>query len=125
MKSGFIDKLIDRLDRIDSGSLQTQFLRLASEKGLLELIFQAIQEGLIVLDEHSNITYANRAAEKMFGFSAASAAGNPISRYLRDIEWDLVLDLDGDAWTKLVSREIEITYPERRFIDFYVVPLAA
>jgi signal transduction histidine kinase len=61
----------------------------------------------------------------MFGFSLDTASGNPISRYLREIEWDLVLDLDGDEWTKMVSREIEITYPDRRFIDFYVVPLAA
>lgn len=124
MKPGFLDKLIDRLDRLDAGSLQTQFLRLASDKGLLETIFHAIQEGIVVLDGNSLILYANRAAEKMFGFKAESAAGNPIARYLRDIDWDLVLDLDGDEWTRLVSREIEITYPEHRFIDFYVVPLA-
>ena len=36
MKSGFMDKLIDRLDRIDPKSLQTHFLRLAQEKGLIE-----------------------------------------------------------------------------------------
>ena len=124
VKPGFLDKLIDRLDRLDSGSLQTQFLRLASDKGLLETIFHAIQEGIVVLDGNSLILYANRAAEKMFGFKSESAAGNPIARYLRDIDWDLVLDLDGDEWTRLVSREIEITYPEHRFIDFYVVPLA-
>ena len=125
MKQGFLDKLIERLDRLDAGSLQTHFLRLASERGLLETIFHAIQEGLIVLDGDSRITYANRAAEKMFGFKLESAAGHPIRRFLREIDWELVLDLDGDEWTKLVSREIEITYPEHRFIDFYVVPLAA
>jgi two-component system, sporulation sensor kinase E len=125
MKAGFLEKLVERLDRLDAGSLQTQFLRLAGDKGLLETIFHAIQEGLIVLDGHSRISYANRAAEKMFGFRLDSAAGQPISRFLREIDWDLLLDLDGDEWTKLVSREIEITYPEHRFVDFYIVPLAA
>ena len=115
---------MDRLDRLDAGNLQTQFLRLASEKGLLETIFHAIQEGLIVLDGEGRIQYANRAAEKMFGFRLENARGSAISRYLREIEWDLVLDLDGDEWTKLVSREIEVRYPEHRFINFYVVPLA-
>ena len=125
MNSGFLEKLVERLDRLDAGSLQTQFLRLAGDKGLLETIFHAIQEGLIVLDGHSRISYANRAAEKMFGFSLDAAAGQPISRFLREIDWDLLLDLDGEEWTKLVSREIEITYPQHRFVDFYIVPLAA
>lgn len=125
MKPGFLDKLIGRLDKLDAGNLQTQFLRLAQEKGLLETIFHAIQEGLIVLDGESKIVYANRAAEKLFGFSLETAAGGPISKYLREIDWPAVLDLDGDEWTRMVTREIEISYPQRRFIDFYVVPLAA
>ena len=125
MKSAFLDKLIERLDRLDAGSLQSHFLRLASEKGLLETIFHAMQEGLIVLDAGGLIRYANRAAEKLLGFSAEQAAGYPIARYLREIDWNLVLDLDADEWSKLVSREIEITYPEHRFVDFYIVPLTA
>ena len=125
MKTGFLDKLIGRLDKLDAGNLQTQFLRLAQEKGLLETIFHAIQEGLIVLDGESKIVYANRAAEKLFGFSLDDAVGGPIGKYLREIDWPAVLDLDGDEWTRMVTREIEISYPQRRFIDFYVVPLAA
>lgn len=125
MKSGFLDKLIERLDKLDAGSLQTQFLRLAGEKGLLETIFHAIQEGLIVLDGNGRISYANRAAENMLGFSLTTAQGTPISRFLPDIEWSQVLKLDEQEWSRLVSREIEINYPKHRFVDFYVVPLAA
>ena len=125
MKSAFLDKLIERLDRIDPGSLQTHFLRLAQEKGFLETIFHTVREGLIVLDADGRITFANHAAERMLGFSLKTAAGQPIRRYLRDIEWDRVLHLDEAEWSRLVSREIEITYPVHRFIDFYVVPLSA
>lgn len=125
MKTGFLDKLIERLDRLDAGSLQTQFLRLAQEKGLLETIFHAIQEGIIVLEGAGRISYANRAAEKLLGFSVEQAEGQPIKRYLREVEWDRVLDLDADEWSRVVSREIEISYPERRFLDFYIVPLRA
>ncbi|HMP77079.1 MAG TPA: ATP-binding protein [Kiritimatiellia bacterium] len=123
MKTGFLDKLVERLDRLDAGSVQTQFLRLAQEKGMLETIFHAIQEGIIVLEGAGRISYANRAAEKLLGFSLDQAAGQSIARYLREIEWDRVLDLDAEEWSRLVSREIEITYPEHRFIDFYIVPL--
>jgi signal transduction histidine kinase len=34
------------------------------------------------------------------------------------------LNLDGDEWEKLVRREIEVTYPDHRFVEFYVVPLS-
>jgi len=125
MKSAFLEKLIERLDKLDAGSLQTQFLRLAGEKGLLETIFHAIQEGLIVLDGRGRITYTNRAAENMLGFTSSSAEGESISRYLPDIAWSQVLKLDEQEWSRLMSREIEITYPAHRFLDFYVVPLSA
>jgi two-component system, sporulation sensor kinase E len=125
MKQGFFDKLVDRLDHLDSGSLQAYFLRLAKEKGLMETIFQALEEGLIVLDPKAKISYANRAAEQFLGFKLESVQGVPIQRYLKDIHWDLVLNLDEYEWSQLVRREIEITYPQHRFMEFYVVPLAA
>ena len=125
MKPGFFDKLVDRLDHLDKGSLQSYFLRLAKEKGLMETIFQALEEGIIVLDPEAQISYANRAAEQFLGFKLDDAQGTKIERYLKDIHWDLVLDLDEYEWSRLVRREIEITYPQHRFMEFYVVPLAA
>jgi PAS domain S-box-containing protein len=125
MKSKFLDKLIDRLDRMDSDSVQAQFLHLAREKGLLETIFQAIQEGVIVVGRGARIRYSNRTAEALFGFTLDAAEGQPISRYIRDIDWEKVLSLDGDEWERLVRREIEVTYPDHRFVEFYVVPLSA
>lgn len=123
MNSGFFDRLIERLDRLDPDSLQIQFLRLAREKGLLETIFHAMQEGLVVLDGRGRIAYANRSAERLLGFTLSTALGTRIGRYLRDIEWDRVLKLDGREWSGMLNREIEVNYPEHRFLAFYVVPL--
>ncbi len=124
MKSRFLDKLIDRLDQMDSDSVQTQFLHLAREKGLLETIFQAIQEGIVVVDSGARIRYANRMAESLFGFKFEAVERQPIARYIRDIDWEKVVELDADEWEKLVRREIEVTYPDHRFVEFYVVPLS-
>ena len=125
MKAGFFDRLVDRLDRLDKGSLQSYFLRLAREKGLMETIFQALAEGIIVLDAQARMSFANRAAERFLGFTQSQAMGTPIARYLKEIQWDRVLDLDEVEWSQLARREIEITYPQHRFLEFYVVPLAA
>jgi two-component system, sporulation sensor kinase E len=125
MKAGFFDRLVNRLDHLDKGSLQSYFLRLAQEKGLMETIFQALAEGIIVLDAQARMSFANRAAERFLGFSESEAMGTPIARYLKEIQWDRVLDLDEMEWSQLARREIEITYPQHRFLEFYVVPLAA
>jgi two-component system, sporulation sensor kinase E len=125
MKSGFLDKLIERLDRLDAGSLQTQFLRLAGEKGLLETIFHAIQEGI---DRARRATGGSpmRTARRRRCWGFHGRFGGRASRF-RGI---CATSTGTRCWTstsgrvvKLMSREIEITYPEHRFLDFYIVPL--
>lgn len=123
MHSKFLEKLMDSLDRIDPDSLQTQFLRLAGEKGLLETIFHAMQEGLIVLDAKACISYANRSAQEMIGFSMPDAEGQPMKKFIRDLDWQDVIDFEKGDWSRLVSRDLEISYPEHRFVEFYLVPL--
>lgn len=123
MKSAFFDKLIDKLDRLDPKSLQSHFLRLIQERGLLETIFQSIQEGVIVIDGMGRITYSNKATESLLGIAMDDIKGRHISRYIKEIDWDNILKLDEDEWSKLISHEIEVAYPERRIINFYIVPL--
>jgi two-component system, sporulation sensor kinase E len=123
VKSGFLDKLIDRIDKVDAESLQAHFLHLAQDRGLLETIFQSIQEGVLVLDRRGVLSYTNHAAEQLLGFSHSDVVGRPIAHYVRGIDWERVLDLDEDEWARLISREIEISYPEYRIVSFYVVPL--
>lgn len=115
--------MVDRLDKIDPRSLQPHFLRLVQEKGLLETIFQSIQEGMLVIDGSGRISYANRAAEQFLGFSIDAARGRSIANYLRDIDWERVLQLDVAEWSKLITQELEVTYPTRRNLSLYVVPL--
>ena len=123
MKSAFWNKLIERLDRLDPGSVQAQFLRLASERGLLETIFHALREGILVLDAEGRIVYANRGACRLLGMDEAASVGQPMKRYLREIEWERLLRLDDKEWARMASREIEISYPEHRFLALYLAPL--
>ncbi len=92
---------------------------------MLETIFQSIQEGVIVVDGAGLIQYANRAAERLMGFSFESTQGKKVSRYLREIDWRRIMALDTDEWSRILSHEIEINYPEHRILNFYVVPLSS
>ena len=88
MKSGFLDKLIERLGRVGPEDVQNYLLRLAQEKGLIETVFNAIQEGIIVTDAKGRITYVNNAACELFGFEAESSIGKRLDERVRGLDWE-------------------------------------
>jgi signal transduction histidine kinase len=118
MKAGFLEKLIERLGRIGPEEVQNYFLRLAQEKGFLETVFNAIQEGIIVTDSKGRITYLNDAACELFGLEAGDAVGKRLDERVRGLDWESLTQSGGP-----VSRDMEIFYPANRFINFYIVPL--
>ena len=118
MKPGFLEKLIGRLGRIGPEEVQNYFLRLAQEKGFLETVFNAIQEGIIVTDSTGRITYLNHAAGELFGLTGDDSLGKLLDERMRGIDWKSLTQSGGPA-----SRDIEIFYPANRVINFYVVPL--
>lgn len=124
MKTSFLDKLIGRIGRVDSQSLQGVVLKLAREKGFLETLFNTIQEGVIVTDADGRITYLNAAAGQLLGIDPERAVGEPISRHLRDLDWQKIWSADKDEWRKVFTHELEVFYPQQRFISFYIVPVA-
>jgi len=118
MKSGFLDKLIERLGRVGPEDVQNYLLRLAQEKGLIETVFNSIQEGIIVTDGRGRITYVNDAACELFGFEADKSIGKRLDERVRGLDWDALSRSEG-----ALSRDMEIFYPANKFINFYIVPL--
>lgn len=118
MNSGFLDKLIERIARVRPEEVQSYLLRLADEKGFLETIFNAIHEGVIVTDLEGRINYLNRAACELFGLEREECVGQPLSEKLRGLEWDRLVETG-----KVVSRDMEVFYPQHRVLNFYVVPV--
>ena len=88
LKAGFFEKLIERLGRIGPEDVQNYFLRLAQEKGFLETVFNAIQEGIIVTDSKGRMTYLNDAACALFGLEAGEAIGKRLDERIRGLDWE-------------------------------------
>ncbi|CAN5783512.1 N/A [soil metagenome] len=118
MKTGFLDKLIERLGRVGPEDVQHYLLQLAQEKGLIETVFNSIQEGIIVTDAKGRITYVNEAACQLFGLQAENSIGKRLDERVRGLDWDALSNS-----TAAVSRDMEIFYPSNKFINFYIVPL--
>jgi len=118
MNSGFLDKLLERLGRVRPEEIRDYVHRLADQKGFFETIFDALHEGVIVTDPDGSITYLNRMACDFFGIERESAMGKPLTDQLRGLDWNAIAEAE-----KTVSRDMEVFYPQNRFLNFYVAPL--
>lgn len=118
MKSGFLEKLVARLDRVEHGEVQQIVKRLIHEKGFLENVFEALREGVILLDPNGLIGFVNQAASRFFGLDLDKANGQPLSSQVRGLDWES-LGKPG----RTISRDLEVFYPENRFLNFYLAPI--
>jgi signal transduction histidine kinase len=119
MTSGFLEKLIERIGRIRPEDVQDYLLRLAREKGFLETIFNAIHEGVIVTDAQGNISFLNDAACNLFGLTREDCMGRALSERIAGLDWPSLAHSET-----IISRDMEVFYPQNRFINFYVAPIS-
>lgn len=126
MSSEFFDRVFDRLGKIDSRSLRNQLKHLSAELSLMETVFRSIQEGVMIVGSNGSLNYANGAAERLLAFDFAKLKGKPTGEIFGGFD---LLDgyntskPDSDEWPRMLTRELEITYPTRRIISFYAVPI--
>src|SRR5471032_599775 len=119
MTSGFLEKLIERIGRIRPEEVQNYLLRLAREKGFLETIFNAIHEGVIVTDVQGIISFLIDAACELFGLSRDDCMGRALSDRISGLDWPSLAHSETT-----ISRDMEVFYPQNRFINFYVTPIS-
>lgn len=118
MKTGFLEKLVARLDRVVPGDVQQILTRLIREKGFLEKVFEALHEGVIILDPKGVIGFLNHAACQFFGLDPERAPGEFIASQIRGLDW-ASLGKPG----RTISRDLEVFYPENRYLNFYLAPI--
>jgi len=120
-KKNFLDRFIERVEDVDAGSRQAYILRLARERGFFETVFNAVEEGILVLDEELRIRYFNRAAKELLALPE-DMENVRISQLIPSMDWKSILDRDAEAWTRLSRQEVEIAYPRQTFLQLYLVP---
>ena len=79
-KHSSLDRVLGRLDTLDSVNLSNLVQRLARERGLFETIFNTIHEGILVISAAGVIEYANASAGRLIGLSEEELAGATLWR---------------------------------------------
>jgi len=120
-----LDRVLGRLDTLDSVNLANLVQRLARERALFEEIFNTLQEGILVVRDDGAIDYANAAAHRVIGLGGDELAGQTLWRVVPGLHPSLGGVLDGEprnGAAAIVAREFELTYPEPRSVRLYMVP---
>jgi two-component system, sporulation sensor kinase E len=78
---------------------------------------------VLVLDENRRILYLNSASTQLLGLQPNLVEGQPISKYLNEIDWESIFALDAEGGQRIVRHEFEISFPRPRFIRMYAAPL--
>ncbi len=124
-KSSFLDRVLGRIGRLDTQGLQTVIERLARERTFLETLFNAIEDGVLVIDESGKILYFNQAVSDLIGLQSREAEGQNIRRYLPDLDWATLVKRKKGGGTRVLRQEFEVFYPRQRFIRLYAAPLSS
>jgi PAS domain-containing protein len=67
MKNTGLEKILGRIEDLDSVNLGILVQRLARERKMQETVFNTIQDGVIVIDPDGVVQYANDAALGLIG----------------------------------------------------------
>src|SRR5438270_3167163 len=118
----FLDKVLGRIGRLDAEGLQTVIQRLARERSFLEMLFNSIEDGILVLDESGRILYFNQAVTRYLGLQS-EVEGRPITDFIPELDWQKISRVDSDGGPGIVRHEFEVHYPRPRFLRLYAAPL--
>lgn len=121
-KHSSLDRVLGRLDTLDPVNLTNLVQRLAREHAVFEDIFNALQEGVLVINAEGEIEYANASAQRLIGLGADELTGQTLWRLVPGLRPSLGGALDDDAALPVVAREFELKYPEPRLVRLYLVP---
>src|SRR5580658_1759046 len=122
-KSSFLDRVLGRIGRLDAEGLQTVVQRLARERNFLETLFNAIEDGVVVVDETGRIIYFNAAVTRLLSWTSQEVEGRSISEFLPELKWESLVAPGHTGRQGATHHEIEVTYPLPRFLRVYAAPL--
>src|SRR5579862_2472169 len=122
-KSSFLDKVLGRIGRLDAEGLQNVVQRLARERSFLETVFNAIEDGVLVVDEDGRIIYFNQAVAGLLNWTGKEAEGRLVTDFLPELDWPSLSAPGPGGRQRTTRHEFEVTYPRPRFLRVYAAPI--
>ncbi len=121
-KVSSLDRVLGQVDSLDTTNLTNLVNKLARERAFLETIFNTAREGILVISDLGLIEYANIASHQMIGLKDSDIGEASLWRLIPELRGSLGLEEAARLESSVSSRELELTYPENRYVRLYILP---
>jgi PAS domain S-box-containing protein len=121
-KSGFIQKVFKKIDKLDSAKIKKIMEELSTEKELYQLVFDSLIEGAIVTNRNNEVILANKTVEDFIKLPTDRIYSRNIESLGFDPEIKEMLDEALGTNEKVVDREINLGRTDQTII-VSVLPL--
>ncbi len=126
-KSNFFEKAFKRIDRLDADSIHTVIgqtvQKYKGENKFLETLFNTIRDGVVFVDKQGKMQYFNQAAETLLGLPAEGVLDESAARFLPDLDWETITEMNWNEQQDVFQFELEIRYPKESFLQVVAAPL--
>ncbi len=120
--SGFIQKVYEKIDKLDRPRIRSIIAELSTEKELYKLVFDSMIEGVIVTNSEGKVLLINRVMEEFISVPKGRLYSQDIADWNFDPEIREVLDSALSSKEKILEREIHLKRTDKTF-TMSVLPL--
>lgn len=118
--SSFLDKILGRIDRLDTEGIQNVVQRLEEQRQLFETVFNVIEDGILVVNPKGRIQYCNQAARDLLRSGKEPMEQRSVHQLIPAFNWDhFVGSMSHEAAPSMVRLEYALTYPKTCFLRLY------
>ena len=121
---GFDDRFLAKLSKVDRQGIESFLTTLVREKQFLNVLFNAVLDGLVVLRPNLEVLYINQAAVQLLNISRRGRIYREHFANLVDVpDFRELLGRYAIKRQPIVRAEIAIPEPHPRWLDVSILPL--
>lgn len=120
----FPGKFLDKIDKIDRGTLLTYIHGITAEKDFFQGILDSFAAGVLVLDDAGKVRFLSRGAKSMLGISHSlpRRAKPALEEVVKDEELQAFLTKHLHLGSHVSQQELEILLPQHLYLSISISP---
>jgi len=123
LSPSFIRKVAGKIDRLDHETLREFVRSLAEERDFFQIIFDSMNEGVLITDQGGLVQYANATACMLLGKRTGNMDGKPVLDCIDSIDFYNLVQKAIYGNERIRNREVSLYIPSDRILNVNIHPL--
>ncbi len=119
----FVQKALEKLDRLGGNQIRSLVLDLATENELLWMVLESMSDGVVVTDREDRVLVVNKSAQRMIPFNTEEPAEKPLWETIQDREIAAFFEENLRTLDRVKDREFTLGNGYVRTLAVSLMPL--